>query len=389
MLTGVLMTLLCRLSVVVCLLGSTAIAQEGSLPDFPSYETKYYIIHTDLPPEATMEAAVRMTRMAEEYHARTRAFSGDIRRKFDFYLFSNPEDYYQASGAPGTAGVFNLNRNSLMAIVGDEIGGDTWHTVQHEGFHQFAHAVIGGQLPIWVNEGLAEYFGEGLYTGDGFITGVIPPWRLERIKETFKDYTEEEFIPIPDMMDMSHYKWNDRMSITNYDQAWSMIHFLAHGEDGAYQKALNDFMVRIGKGQQWQKAWRDTFGDAAKFEARWKKWWTELPDAPTADLYRQATVATLTSFLARATSQQQKFDSFDTFLKTAEAGDLKFHKDDWLPPVLLRDAILDARAGGEWSIESPPGKPPLLVRVGESGEKDVGHFTISGGRVKKVWVEGK
>jgi hypothetical protein len=44
--------------------------------------------------------------------------------------------------------------------------------------------VIGGELPIWVNEGMAEYFGEGIFTGDGFITGVIPPKRLRMIKET-------------------------------------------------------------------------------------------------------------------------------------------------------------------------------------------------------------
>ena len=33
-------------------------------------------------------------------------------------------------------------------------------------------------MPTWLNEGLAEYFGEGIFTGDGFVTGVISPERL-------------------------------------------------------------------------------------------------------------------------------------------------------------------------------------------------------------------
>ena len=52
-----------------------------------------------------------------------------------------------------------------MAFAGEHITAYTWHTVQHEGFHQFAHAVIGGDIPTWLNEGLAEYFGEALFTG--------------------------------------------------------------------------------------------------------------------------------------------------------------------------------------------------------------------------------
>ena len=49
------------------------------------------------------------------------------------------------------------------------------------------HAFIGGDIPIWVNEGLAEFFAQGLYTGDGFVTGVIPPSRLDRLKSFIRD----------------------------------------------------------------------------------------------------------------------------------------------------------------------------------------------------------
>ena len=56
-------------------------------PDLPKYETKYYIIHTDLELDDAREAAIRVTKMAEVYADRTRGFSGAIRKKFPFILF--------------------------------------------------------------------------------------------------------------------------------------------------------------------------------------------------------------------------------------------------------------------------------------------------------------
>ena len=45
------------------------------------YETKYYVIYTDLPDDDAKETGLRMTRMAEEYYARTKEFSGKINKK--------------------------------------------------------------------------------------------------------------------------------------------------------------------------------------------------------------------------------------------------------------------------------------------------------------------
>src|SRR5439155_13186136 len=236
---------------------------------------------------------------------RTKDFSGAIRQKFPFYLFKQEEDYYAAGGARGSAGVFNPNNNTLMAMVlGDRVGQSTWNVVQHEGFHQFAQAVIGGELPVWVNEGLAEYFGEGVFTGDSFVTGLIPPQRLLRVQ---KEMQSREMRPIKRMMLLAHADWNADLTLANYDQAWSMVHFLAHAENGKYQNAFVAFMRAIGRGQQWEQAWLANFGSAEGFETKWQNFWTELKPDATAALYMKANVLTLTSALARGTAPRQKF----------------------------------------------------------------------------------
>ena len=93
------------------------------------------------------------------------SFAGSITQKLPFYLFTREQDYYNAGGPEGSAGVFNPNTLTLMAVADLRSDLHTWNTVQHEGFHQFAHAYISDNLPIWSSEGLAEYFGEDVEPG--------------------------------------------------------------------------------------------------------------------------------------------------------------------------------------------------------------------------------
>lgn len=346
------------------------------------YQTPYYVIHTDLSEEGVREAVVRMTRMAEEYRQRTRDFSGAIRSRLPFHLFSDKNDYYAAGGPRGSAGVFMGSK--LMAIAGSRTNNWTWHVVQHEGFHQFARAVIGGDLPIWVNEGMAEYFGEAVFTGDGFVSGVIPPARLARIKKTIQD---GRFKSIQSMMMLSHAEWNAEMSHMNYDQAWSMVQFLAHGEEGKYQRAFASFMVAIGKGQNWEQAWLANFGKADAFEVRWKEYWLGLDKNPTQELYTRGVVAVMTSFMARSQIQRQEFANFDALVQAGKSGQIKPPADDWLPVSLLDETLKVIKNAGDWSLEALPTRQSQIVLKARDGLRYVGTYQRMGTRVKSVDVE--
>jgi hypothetical protein len=302
------------------------------------YTSPYYDVYSDLEPERVQEAILRMTRMAEEYHARTSEFSGVIRTKFPFYLFKSPEDYYAAGGLPGSAGVFMVRGGEakLMAIAGEKNSSFTWHVVQHEGFHQFANAVIGGDLPAWLNEGLAEYFGEGIYTGDGMVTGLVSPRRCKHVQESIRNH---RFKSIQSMMLLSLRQWNNELDGQNYDMAWSMVHFLAHGDNGKYQAAFSSFVREIGQHRAWDKAWEDNFGSADGFEKRWNEWWLAQDPWVTKDLYVKATISTMASYVGRAAVQKQTFDNLDEFTQAAKAGTIKIAKDDWLPPTLITSML--------------------------------------------------
>ncbi|RMF70861.1 MAG: DUF1570 domain-containing protein, partial [Planctomycetota bacterium] len=305
------------LALATAALASPAFAQRG----LKSYDSRYYRIYTDLDPESVREVQLRIERMAETYHQRTRAFAGKISERLPFYMFRTPQAYYAAGGLRGSGGLFDGER--LMIIAGNTPTQATWQLMQHEGFHQFAHAVIGGEFPPWINEGMAEYFAESIFTGDGYVTGAIPPQRLARLKHWID---QGHTISIEEMMEMPHAAWNANLNVTNYDQAWSMVYFLAHGDNGRYQDALNGLIRDTSRGVKWQQAWQRHFGGTRAFERRWRAYWRNMSDNPTADLYARATVLKVTSFYARAFSQRQIYNDFESFLQAARAHRLRMHK---------------------------------------------------------------
>jgi hypothetical protein len=196
-------------------------------------------------------------------------------------------------------------------------------------------------------------------------------------------------------MQLTRDQWNNAIRHESYLQAWSMVHFLAHADNGRYQKPFDTFLRAVGKGAYWKLAWRNCFGEDVDkpdngFERRWAAWWLDLPANPTATLYDQATVATITSFFARAFSQKQKMDSMEDFSRLAEQKDLKCHCDDWLPPALLLGALVRAERIGEWSlVRQPGGKPPYVRCARPDGVVLLGGFALTarGDRVDRVAVQ--
>jgi len=347
------------------------------------YNTKYYTIYSDLDTETVREAAARVTAMALEYRARTKGFARTIRKRLPFLLFGNREDYYKAGAPRGSAGVFMGDR--LMAIASERMGDRVWGIVQHEGFHQFAFYGITRRLPIWVNEGLAEYFATSVWTGDGFVAGIIPPGRMRRVRGHIEN---DRILPFLAMLKMEQRTWNAGLSVRNYDQAWSMVHFLVHAEDGKYRKALSRWISDIARRKPWANSFIARFGRNTKaFQQRYAAWWNALPADPTAEKRVQVVVQTLTSYLGRATSQGQQFKDAGAFFAAARAGELKAARRQWLPKTLLDKALSRAEKLDGWSLDLTDPKRPKLVLARPDGARLTGAFGVVAGRVANVKVD--
>ena len=344
------------ISAILVLLSIAAVAQadsdseahrKGTDTDKPAqlkaYSTRYHVIRSDLGRNIVREAATRLNALTVEYVTRTQGFSGKARTKMNFFMFARRADYYAAGGPKGTVGLYDGTK--LMAVVPDKPDQQFWRIVQHEGFHQFADTVISPDLPAWLSEGLAEYFGEAIWTGDRYVTGVISNERLKRIREMLK---ADNLRPIGDMAELTIPQWNTRLQKRDYDQAWSMVHYLVHAENGKHQKDFAKFVNDIVAGRPRSFAFINRFGEFGYFKRKYTEWWLALKDNPTAEKYDLATMQTLISFLARATAEGQSFKDFNAFATAAREGKLRHAKNQWLPQSLLTGALKRADNAGKY-----------------------------------------
>jgi len=189
--------------------------------------------------------------------------------------------------ARNTGGVFfsRSGETGLATFIEGQERSRMLSTLRHEGFHQFAHARIGDTLPIWVNEGLAEYFGHGAIVRGRLRVGFAPSAPLERVRMGVENDFSYSF---GEMLSMTNEQWGEivRQGGANagllYDQAWLMTHFLVHGDGGRYTKAFEKYLKLVADGTDSLRAFADAFGssDTVAFENAWIRWLEEATPDP-------------------------------------------------------------------------------------------------------------
>jgi hypothetical protein len=181
--------------------------------------------------------------------------------------------------------------------------------------------------------------------------------------------------------------WVATLNVAHYDEVWAVTHYLIHGADGKYRKRFAQLLVEASKGKPTREAFRVLISpDFNAFEKELAAWWLALKEDPTPGVYAQAACETLTSFLARAHAEKQKFEDADAFLAASRDGTLLCAKDDWLPPNLLSRALTETPRRGTLKLEYTRGIPALVMTT-RDGAVLTGTFAKKRGRGYTVTVK--
>jgi hypothetical protein len=270
----------------------------------------HYLVHTDLEQSLAEEMAQRLNAMYDEYARRLAQFTAaNSDEKFEVYLFAKRDDYMRLTQNrfPNTGGIFMSGRNLLAAYLEGQGRDGLRRAIQHEAFHQFAFTAISQEMPIWLNEGMAQYFEEGIWTGAGFTFGQVPPRRLRQLQH---DVGKKQLVPFRTMLAMTDEQWTKNLTTdaargaTQYNQAWAMTHFLIHAANGdsAYRPLLIKMLRRLHEGQGGSEAFVQSFSPNIEgFQDRFDEFAAGLEATPEATLIeRQGVLADLLGESARA-----------------------------------------------------------------------------------------
>ncbi len=274
-------------------------AAQARAPKLDIYETRHYEIHTNLSREEAVDLGLHMDLVFREYDRVLRALKGSARGLQPMYLLRTEGDYHRTLetfgiDGRGSGGMFfwRGNRSGLAVFVEGRDRGDLLSTLQHEGFHQFAWIKMGDNLPIWVNEGLAEYFGDAIIVDGKVRHGIVNAHRLARLRDAAE---KNMLIPFADVLDIESEEWSANMRSGSprghlqYDQSWSIVHFLIHDSPTRIRPAFEQYLKLLSTNRNPKQTWDDAFGkdSTPAFQQRYAKFLEGLePDAYSAALTR-------------------------------------------------------------------------------------------------------
>jgi len=349
------------------------ISREG---DLWVVQTPHYTFKSDHNPDTIQVLASQQEALFRELYQRmskTKPVS-EIRRML-ILVFQTEEAYKKAMGkaADGSKGLYT---GKAIGGYGDDLD-KLLATYRHEGTHQFVDQFIGAKCPVWLNEGLAVYFENAAFESGQLKTGQMPDYYVSLLHQAAEGNT---LIPVKDMLAMTNEAWTAAVTgkatqtSLQYAEAWSMVHFLEHGDDGKYRTPFVQYLYFLARGTH-QDAWRRTFGpNLAGFEARWRAHIQDLKPATVLPCRQKMDLLArwILQFYAK---HPEYFKDIETFRETAVGGAFGYWKlpafqgleaVDIREPEAIRDLFRcpdDSSPGDKPSYELvtvKEGEPPIL-----------------------------
>ncbi len=170
----------------------------------------------------------------------------------------------QGKDAAEWSGVFLGNpERSFVAVRLDLPEERAFHVI----YHEYVHKVMGlnfGKLPLWLMEGLAEFFSYAKI-GEGESTlGMASPELIQTLKRL-------SMIPLSTLMSISsdspHYNQQEKAQVF-YAQSWALTHYLMIGDKGAHREQMASFLTLLLKGVPDEQAATQAFGDMSSLEKK-------------------------------------------------------------------------------------------------------------------------
>ena len=238
-------------------------------------ETEHYIVATDIDKRLARDVAQLLERALSFYRSRLRMRSIPVpETKFRVYIFSSETGFDEYVG--DVIGPLPLHASGLYTPTYKQLllwnlpeRSEVFKTARHEGFHQFFDTVI-DDAPIWLNEGMADYFEVGLTERGLPSEGKIQPRHLRALKTLRRSIK-----PVRKLMTMSRVRFYSNPQV-HYAQSWAMVRFLRSSRK--HKKVLADLIDRLLDGESSRRATRSALAevDQDELEADFGEYLSEL-----------------------------------------------------------------------------------------------------------------
>lgn len=171
---------------------------------------------------------------------------------------------YWEKGRAHPAGIFVPNPSLnlfFIAVQMDASGENPYHTTYHEYYHALTTPYY-PDLPVWLSEGLAEFFGNSAIQGDRTILGRPSDESIYVLKQT-------QMIPLDVLLKVDYhspYYSQDEKANIFYAESWALTHYLWIGDREAHRPMLKAYLAALQNGASEDEAAARAFGDLKKLQ---------------------------------------------------------------------------------------------------------------------------
>ncbi|MEO1366389.1 MAG: hypothetical protein AAFX50_04370, partial [Acidobacteriota bacterium] len=180
----------------------------------------------------------------------------------------------RVAGNVRIAGFFATAPGTKLIVLNELSGASGFGTIYHEYFH-YLSSLAGLELPPWLEEGLADYWGSGTeLTSRVAKVGKPISMRLSFLDDGRTLLPLEAFFTADRS---SPYYQAEKQAGVFYAQSWALVHMMLLGDDeGVGREQLGRYMVLVMRGVDGFEAARAAFGDLDKLSARLRSYVRQL-----------------------------------------------------------------------------------------------------------------
>jgi Protein of unknown function (DUF1570) len=170
---------------------------------------------------------------------------------------------YWAKGHGRVAGIFFDRFYQFYAAVELDAPGDNpYETIYHEYYHSLTLPYL-PNLPLWIAEGFAEFFGNSQIDDKKAYAGQPDPALIQVLRQN-------RIIPLDVLFSVDHsspyYNEQNKMS-EFYAESWALVHYLMMGDNASHRQMLFTYLNALDHGATQKEAAAKAFGDLHHMEA--------------------------------------------------------------------------------------------------------------------------
>lgn len=172
-------------------------------------------------------------------------------------VFKSDSAYRPFKPNANTAGYFQAGSDVNYITLTTEVHGerDPFNVIFHEYTHLLVNNTI-GNVPVWFNEGLAEYYSSFSIANDqNFVLGrpIAPHVFLLR---------DSKMLPLRTLFQVDqhspYYNERDKQSVF-YAESWALVHYLVLGNEGKRRTQLGKFITLLNTNKPMEQAFQEAF----------------------------------------------------------------------------------------------------------------------------------